>query len=448
MPKIFKRKEKTEDLELHEIVREENWFQEMEGIKTMADFQDLLDKTQLRHENPKRYGEMVGLVLLGLEKRSEEEKILTQLRRFCKFLQNLEHRIHNTNAEAHLCLKRNLNSSEYALYADNLNISLSSRLLDLYYRIWRTYLPCCISPDQEKSGYGKKLWIQLKKILKIAMLNLDVIKDTWILMILVKASGGIPVFVDSAYFYIFQVQFVIHWLLSITIPCAFNTARILYTNPYLCFGAEVDDNSKNLNIFQKLAIQLLCGLVLFPLLPGMILYGSEEEKEKLSKEALKYMKALKENTQTKTIQKSLNRIMAYLEKTKLVILNIRRLESLENSCQIILNAVMLLLFYSTTNTKSGLQSIFGQENKNPIMKISNQTFLVLSILLTLNKTTRTILKTKKEEIGDVMGFKSKVILGLRGFLTSSIRTLCVISFFTPHLGLWNIYHHLEVINSF
>ena len=436
---------------MHEIVREDNWFQEMEGIKTMYDFQDLLDKTQSRHENPKRYGEMVGLVLLGLEKRSEEEKILTQLRMFCKFLQNLESRIHDTNAEAHLCLKQNLKSSEYAIYANHLDISLSSRLLEFYYQIMRDYLPCCTSPDKEKPGFLKKLWIQLKKMLKIAMLNLDVIKDTWILIILVRASGGIPVFVDSAYFYIFQVQFVIHWLLSITIPCAFNTARILYTNPYLCFGATVDHRSKNFNIFQKLAIQLLCGLVLFPLLPGMILYGSEEEKEKLSKEALEYIKALRENTPTDKIQnikKSLNRIRAYLEKTKLVILNIRRLESLENSCQIILNAVMLLLFYSTTNTKSGLQSIFGEENKNPIMKISNEIFLVLSILLTLNKTTRTILKTKKEEIGDVMGFKTKIILGLRGFLISSIRTLCVISFFTPHLGLWNIYHHLEVIISF
>ena len=445
MQKIFKHKEKTEDLELHEIVREDNWFQEMEGIKTMADFQDLLDKTQSRHENPKRYGEMVGLVLLGLKKKSEEEKILTQLKTFCKFLQNLESRIHNTNADAHLCLKQNLKSSEYAIYANFSSSSLSSRLLEFYYRIMRTHLPCCTSPELEKPGFVKKLWIQLKKMLKIAMLNLDVIKDTWIMIILVKASGGILVFVDSAFFYIFQVQFVIHWFLSIAIPCAFNTARILFTNCYSCFGAIVDHHSKNLNIFKKLAIQLLSGLVLFPLLPGMILFGREEEKEKLSKEALKYMIALRENTPTDSIKKSFNRIKAYLEKTNQMILNIRRLESLENSCQIILNAVMLLLFYSTTNTKSGLQTIFGQKNKNPIMKISNEIFLVLSILLTLNKTTRTILKTKKEEIGDVMGFKAMVIIGLRGFLTSIIRTLCVISFFTPHLGLWNIYHHLEVI---
>ena len=105
---------------------------------------------------------------------------------------------------------------------------------------------------------------------------------------------------------------------------------------------------------------------------------------------------------------------------------------------------MLLIYYSTTKTTRGLETVFAKDGSG---LVSNQVFLIISILFSSKKSVFNILKTKKEIFGDVLGFKSKIILGLRALLTSAVRTTCVLAFFTPYLGLWDIYQHLKVISQ-
>ena len=467
--KISPNKEKTEDQEMQQMVREDDLFKDWEGIETDEDYKNFQAKIRLTHDDP-NYGDQLGIRITGMVEKSEEElsfwkrnnfykvfqaglvflKIidrrkaeenLYEIKKFSKAMLAIEQGIHSTNREAHLCLKKNLQPKEYATFSEFINKTYTQRLVGPSVR--------SVSSNQNEDSIAKKVWIQLKKILKVANLHKDMAKDLLILIILIQATGHISTFFDPDFYTLFAPQFVWIWFISITIPYILNMARTIYTNSFASFGSTVDANAKNFSKQKRSTIQFLIFSILWPFLPAMLLHSIEDEKEKISKEARNYLEALKENQSTETIKENLNRRKEYIKKSKKENMSVRRMETIENSCQMSLQGLMLLLYYSTTKTTTGLQSVFGEENSNKVVQVGNQFFLVMSILLSMNKTTKTILKTKKEQLGNgLMGFKSTVILGLRGFLTSAVRTMCVISFFTPFFGLWDIYKHLKVIIIF
>ena len=465
--KISSNEDKTEDQEMQQMVREEDMFKDWDRIETDANYKNFKAKIRLTHDDP-NYGDQLGIRIIGMvEKIKEEESFwkrnkyykkfqaglvflkiidkrkaeenLYEIKKFSKAMLAIEQDIHTTNREAHLCLKKKLQPKEYDFFSEFSNKTYTQRLVRPSVR--------SVSSNQNEDSIAKKVWIQLKKILMVANLHKDMAKDLLILIILVQATGHISTFFDPDFYTLFAPQFVWIWFISITIPYILNMARTIYTNSFASFGSTVDANAKNFSKQKRYTIKFLILSILWPILPAMLLHSIEDEKEKRSKEARNYLEALKENQSTETIKENINRRKEYIKKSKKENLSVRRMETIENGCQMCLQGLMLLLFYSTTATTTGLQSIFGKENSNKVVQVGNQTFLVLSILMSMNKTTNTILKTKKEQLG-LMGFKSTVILGLRGFLTSAVRTMCVISFFTPFLGLWDIYQHLEVIIIF
>ena len=109
-----KRTEESEN-ELVDMNAGKNLVQEILEVETSEDFDNLVTKIQMEHsQNTENYGQLVGNTLLGMVKKSEEERSLSEIRKFCKIIQSSEYRIHESQAEAHMCMKRMLSPSEYA----------------------------------------------------------------------------------------------------------------------------------------------------------------------------------------------------------------------------------------------------------------------------------------------------------------------------------------------
>ena len=341
-----------------------------------------------------------------------------------------------------MCMKRMLSPAEYATLNANATKSFSVKIKETYFPVMKKInQACCPAKKQDKKGFGKRFWIQTKRFVKVAALHLDLTKDFMLLLLLLNVLGDAQILFDPNFFHLFQTQFVWAWLLSIAIPYVLSAVRISSTNPYLCFGLVEKAASFT---WEKRFIQMLEATLLMPLLMAMALFAAEEEKEKMMNEAEKFLEAQKKNFPAERIQERINKMRQYIKKAKTEILMIRRLETIENSLQIILQGSMLLIYYSTTKTTRGLETVFAKDGSG---LVSNQVFLITSILFSSKKSVFNILKTKKEIFGDVLGFKSKIILGLRALLTSAVRTTCVLAYFTPYLGLWDIYQHLKVISQ-
>ena len=153
----------------------------------------------------------------------------------------------------------------------------------------------------------------------------------------------------------------------------------------------------------------------------------------------------------------------YLEEAKTALLTFKRNElSIENSIQITIQVLMLFLSpaYSTFVTHSGLQAVFendpgaiqrevqsrienisGKESLNEQSSSLTEWFLVLSILWSMKTMGTTYIKMKAEGKVGMLGAPAKVLLAVRALLVYSVRLSCVVAFFGPFLGLFNVLAH-------
>ena len=191
--------------------------QEILEVETSEDFESLVTKIQLEHsQNTENYGQLVGNTLLGLEKQSEEERSLSEIRKFCKIIQSSEYRIHESQAEAHMCMKRILSPSEYATLNTNATETMSGKIKEMYFALMnKISRKCCPAKKENKKGLGKRFWIQTKRFVKVAALHLDLTKDFLLLLLLLNVLGDAQILFDPNFCYLFQTQFVWAWLLSI-----------------------------------------------------------------------------------------------------------------------------------------------------------------------------------------------------------------------------------------
>ena len=152
----------------------------------------------------------------------------------------------------------------------------------------------------------------------------------------------------------------------------------------------------------------------------------------------------------------------YLEESKEALLTYKRNElSIENSIQISIQVLMLLLSptYSTYSTHSGLQAVFqkdfavqteiqsrieyfsGYESSGELSFNLTQWFLVLSILWSMKTMAKTYIKVKAAGKVEVLALPAKLLLAVRSLLVYSVRLSCVVAFFGPFLGLFNVLAH-------
>ena len=432
----FQMIEEPEDKE-NERKKEILCVQEILSAQKMTEVESLLRKISQIHQN----FQQIGFCLLGLKKQSEEYRSLEEIRKFATTILLLEMKHHGSSTDCHRCLKTNLNRNEYILLIENSSFSWKLWCLQKYYDIRN----CFGKPNQPENGkgceIGKSIWKILKRLKNLSITQLDLVKDVLILVILVNLTS-LATLSDPQFFSYFSTQFIILWALSVFVPITMSTLRNIFLNPLLTFGTNVEPCC--LTPFKKNLLRLALAIIFFPFVMGLVFLGDEIEKEKLFDEGLKFLNAMKMNLDSRNVETRMRSQIENIEKNKMLILNIKKLEVTETSLQIILQVIMLVLFHSRTKTNRGLEAFFGVEQETyTAIYISNTVFLFLSIILSIKKTVFNIVSSKssQDEASSTLG---KLLIALRALITNTVRTMCVIFFFTPYLGLWNIFQHLQV----
>ena len=387
----------------------------------------------------------VGFCLLGLKKQSEKERSLDDIRKFCTTILYLELQYHCSSTACHQSLKNKLSTNQYMILVENSRVSLKLRCLQIYYYIRNSIGKPSMS-ENEENGFcnWESISTSIIRMFKLVRRHIDPVKDLYILFQCISLIS-FTTLCDPEFFDYFSSQFVYLWALSVFVPFTMSTLRNIIKAPLLCFGSDIDPCALKLSALRKNMLRITFASLLFPFCMGMAFLGDEREKEKLFDEAAKYLKALKMKGESRIIENRMLTKMKNIENNRKIILNIERLETFETSVQLILQAIMLVLYQSKTKTTRGLEAFFGQDQDSyTAVYISNLVFLVLSIFFSGMKTMSNIVSSKTRQVGDAFSLLSKGLTAFRALLTNTIRTFCVLFYFAPFLGLWDIYYHLQV----
>jgi hypothetical protein len=179
-------------------------------------------------------------------------------------------------------------------------------------------------------------------------------------------------------------------------------------------------------------------IVLFYLtIPANLINAIEEAKmkrERLLEKGREQFHDSEDGAVSADTMEKLRLTTEYLEEARRAMLTFRRNElSMEITVQTSLQIVMLLLSpaYTVLPTHSGLQAVFKTEGPSWLGGSLAQTWLILSILLSLRTAAMTHTKIKVEKKLDFLPLAAKVILAIRSLLVYSTRICCISAYFGP-----------------
>ena len=174
------------------------------------------------------------------------------------------------------------------------------------------------------------------------------------------------------------------------------------------------------SIIKKIGFLFLC-----PVLPIILLFGQGITQFQLEncqrKDAQKWMKAYGD----------IKQVSSKFIKTEL---------GLETTIQITMSILLLLFSRSDTRTEQGLEGIF--DSKEDILGVPAEAFIVLSLAWSIKSAWSSYvagISWKK----DYFSFKSQLFLGIYVVLSVSIKTVSLILFLLPTLGLANTLRHFQ-----
>merc|ERR1719458_1607911 len=205
---------------------------------------------------------------------------------------------------------------------------------------------------------------------------------------------------------------------------------------------------------------ICCGIA-----PAVLINAKEEaktKKEQILEKAKKQFDHPEEAGAEGDLHQQLRDIDRYLEESKETLISYKRNElSIENSIQITVQVLMLFLspMYTSFFTHSGLQAVFkkdfaiqekiqseienlsGYESSRGLSFNLTEWFLVMSILWSMKTISMTYIKIKAVGKVEVLSLPGKLLLAVRSLLVYSVRLGCVVTFFGPFLGLFNVLAH-------
>ena len=261
--------------------------------------------------------------------------------------------------------------------------------------------------------------------------------------------------------------------LSIVIPLTTSAITVLFRDPTIILGNDAWNRmKKNEPAKCKVVAMKIFNFVCYFMMPAVLINAREAAK---SKQQL-WIESAREATKTNTITLAhlvrIREFNEYLEETRVSFLIFKRNElTLENILQIFLQGVMVLLsptYTKHTATYSGLQSVFKEKETSDEdctwhqlgcaiestiqswMPIDEETgrpesslriLLMFSVVLSIKTTATTYIKIKTEEKKKFFPILSKLLLAVRALLAYSTRTVCIVGFFVPFLGLLDVLAH-------
>ena len=297
------------------------------------------------------------------------------------------------------------------------------------------------------------------RIRLVAAFYLDFSKDSTVTISLFYLLQGV-----------FNMDFVstLSWLLfsSILLPLLLSGVETAWRRPLVFLGsrgwARYTANPPSWGkLFAIRVFNVICCIIV----PAVLINAKEEAKAKrdqILEEAKAQFDQREEAAAQESLRQKLRDTDAYLEESKEALLTYKRNElSIENSIQIPVQVIMLLLSptYTTYPTHSGLQAVFqkdfaiqkeilssfetlsGYESSNDFTFNLIQWFLVLSITWSMKTMGMTYFKMKARGKVEMLELPAKILLAVRSLLVYSVRLSCVVAFFGPFLGLFNVLSH-------
>ena len=252
------------------------------------------------------------------------------------------------------------------------------------------------------------------------------------------------------------------WLLlsSVLLPLGLSGVETAWRRPLVFLGSGGWARySANPPTSGKLCAIRIFNVICCAVVPAVLINAKEEAKAK-KEHILEKVKHQYDHPEEAGAREDLHQKLrdteCYLEESKEALLTYKRNElSIENSIQISIQVLMLLLSptYSTFITHSGLQAVFQKdfavqteiqawiENLSGLSFNLTQWFLVLSILWSMKTISLTYVKVKAAGKVEVLALPAKLLLALRSLFVYSVRLSCVVAFFGPFLGLFNVLAH-------
>ena len=269
---------------------------------------------------------------------------------------------------------------------------------------------------------------------------------------------------------VLEVNFVstLAWLLlsSVLLPLLLSGVETAWRRPLVFLGsggwARYTANPPSSGKLWAMRIfnVICCGIA-----PAVLINAKEEaktKKEQILEKAKKQFDHPEEAGAEGDLHQQLRDIDRYLEESKKTLNTYKRNElSVENSIQITVQVLMLLLSptYTSFFTHSGLQAVFqkdfaiqekiqsrienlsGYESSRGLSFNLTEWFLVMSILWSMKTISMTYIKIKAVGKVEVLSLPGKLLLAVRSLLVYSVRLGCVVTFFGPFLGLFNVLAH-------
>merc|ERR1719341_2965893 len=269
---------------------------------------------------------------------------------------------------------------------------------------------------------------------------------------------------------VFNMDFVstLSWLLfsSILLPLLLSGVETAWRCPFVFLGsggwARYTANPPSSGKLWAMRIfnVISCGIA-----PAVLINAKEEaktKKEQILERVKNQFDHPVEAGAEGDLHQQLRDIDRYLEESKKTVISYKRNElSIENSIQITVQVLMLLLSptYTSLFTHSGLQAVFqkdfaiqekiqsgienlsGYESSRGLSFNLTEWFLVMSILWSMKTISMTYIKIKAVGKVEMLSLPGKLLLAVRSFLVYLVRLGCVVAFFGPFLGLFNILAH-------
>ena len=262
---------------------------------------------------------------------------------------------------------------------------------------------------------------EAKKILGLLSHYTDLFKDVFIVYVMASAVGG------CSGIFIFPQKFssvvILCLASSIIVPLFLSSLYLAINNPGLIFLRGFKKNSMWLTVFMAVGVMLISFGH-----PVILLILFQNVKDKLRLEAEKCQNYSKISGLLQ-LYRTLKR-----EYSAFVFIEV----SLETHFQAAGQILLLLLATTKTATTEGLEAFF--QTKSFVMNMNVETFLIISILLTIRSCIFKNVKALKYKISN-LSFKSKLVVFLWSTSAAIRRILCMVCCFIPSLGLLNTLHH-------
>ena len=341
-----------------------------------------------------------------------------------KMFYDLESRVHEENQqEMFLCLHKNVDPKIVGKILD----AKFGTVMETFIRKIEVGLQWkLITEFRDRVKREEWLWTLLytiRKSLSILFTYIDMFKDSSLGFSILITAGGFSGIMD------FPTNFssvvVISIFCSIIVPLLISSLHLSIYNPFIIWNIHT---TKPPSILRKIMMSFVCFIctILNPILLIIVYERLWEKSRRLGKYCWLDRKGI-------YLQKKLKHVKSQLYEFLKIELG------LEVYFQAAGQIILFLFSMTETPTTGGLETIFGVSST---LFLGAHGVLAISILLSMKSSISLHMKSIKLEKG-FFPFKSIIFVLLWGLFATLRRTLGIVAFFIPSLGLFDILHHFE-----